>query len=262
MPADLRNRGDRFFLGVELDDTAQAPQATGSAPEQPYRDLLLADFQLEHESTWRTLDAAAAQRDLVTRFNGGLIVFIGVLLPVLIGNIGVEGSLVVGVLILDIALVFLLFLSFYNLMGVQELRMLQIKQDASRQYSRLALAGGPGRTYFDIQSSKVRPLREQHDPMALVVTMTRHFFFADVFAGGMLATTSVGGFVLYASKGFGSLRPSLPWPPVILVAAALIVASLATHLARLWIDRKIHCSEEAASKDIAATYRKLGVLRD
>jgi hypothetical protein len=229
--------------------------------DDAYESLIQAEFQVEHDATWKTLDAAAAQRDLVTKFHGGLILFLGVLLPILAGNLGIEASLITGVLILDAAILLVVFLSFYNLVGVQEFRMLQFLQDASCNYSRYILSGGQAKpTFFQIQLPAIHPLREQRDPMGLLVTTTRHFFFADVFAAAMLATITIAGLIFYGATGLHSMRTSVPGVPIGLVVAGLLLGGLATHLVRRRVDRMIHHSEVATNSAIEERYRNLGLI--
>jgi len=238
-----------------------APAAVPQRLDNTYLNLIQTEFQLEHDATWKTLDAAAAQRDLVTKFHGGLILFLGVLLPVLAGNLGIEASLIAGIIILDVAILLVVFLSYYILVGVQEFRMLQFLQDASCKYSRYILAGSQRQaTFFDTRSFAVPSLSDQHDPMGMVVTTTRHFFFADVFAAAMLATITIAGFIVYAVTGFRSMRQSLPAAPIGLAIGGLLVGGLATHLVRRRIDRMIRLSEAATSRAIEKRYRELGLV--
>ena len=227
-----------------------------SAPPAGYLALEQQEFQVQHDATWRTLEAASAQRDLVYRFHGGGGALIGVGFSALSTSLGVAKAGTLALCGLDLAIAFVALISYYNLLGVQELRMLQVKLDAAINFSRYQLTGGGvHRTFFTASAleASVPTLRGQRDPMGLVVTSLRHFFFGDL-AIGAAAIVATPFVILDAAGALNS------WAIPALGVAIVLCAVLATAVVlvvRVHIDRAIRASEDATRDDINDRFRSL-----
>ena len=208
------------------------------------------EFQTQHEATWQTLQAASGQRDLVVKLHGGLVALLTVAVPTLAAHY--EDSALPRLLLIYVAVGALVLSAATQsfLRGVQSLRMLQFEMFSASRYSRHMLAAGQQRdTYFSdlLDRPRVPSLREQQDPMGLIVQNVRHYLLVDV--------------VVAPLAGMTAIALSLPMAPGVAVGVAgVVVAALAWLAARRAVDRIIKDHEDRTSERVEARYRALGVL--
>lgn len=221
----------------------------------------LLEVQLQHDATWRTLDAAVKQRDLVAGFHGGLVGLAGIAVPVLIATHLPAGTVVLLTLgTLDAAVALIIFIAAYNLRGVQGLRMLQMKQNAAGRHASRMLAGGDVSRagYFDEPEpspATVTALRRQLDPMGLTVATTRHYVLADAYLAALCAVATL---ISVAAALAGLDLTTIGWrvgSVAVLAANALAVA--VTWAVRRAVDRSIAGSERATAEAMDARGRAL-----
>ena len=211
----------------------------------------LQEIQLQHDATWRTLDAAIRQRDLVAGFHGALVAAAGIAAPLAISARG-SGQVMLWLIlaISDAAGLLLVFLSGWSLRGAQGLRILQIEQEAAGRHASAILLGARG-GYFDHGGSvRVQPLARQLDPMGLTVATIRQYLLADVWLAAAVVVASV---LESAATGFGlgggadAVRTALA-----IAVASIAVATAGTVVARGQVDRRLRAGEARAQAEISA----------
>jgi Flp pilus assembly protein TadB len=208
------------------------------------------EFQTQHEATWQTLQAASGQRDLVVKLHGGLVALLTVAVPTVASHY--SGDALARILLVYVAVGALALAAATQsfLRGVQSLRMLQFEMFSASRYSRHMLAAGQRRdTYFSdlLDRPRVPRLKDQQDPMGLIVQNVRHYLLVDV--------------VVAPLAGIAALALALSTAPaIVLGVAGVVVAALTWTVVRRMADRTIKEHEDRTSERVEARYRALGVL--